>query len=62
MGKVPEEEQHQKMSVFYSVSISEPAGGKASIVSTVVGLLYNLSRNVLLKGRLDAAIGPIMRL
>ena len=61
-GKVPDEEQTQKMSVFYSVSISRPAERKAPIVSTVVGMLSNLSGGVLLKGRLDAAIGPIMRL
>ena len=31
------------------------------IVSTVVGILDNLSRGVLVKGRLDTAIRPIER-
>ena len=49
------------MSVFYSVSISKPAGGQAPIISTVVGLLDNLSPGVFFKGRIDAAITPSMR-
>ena len=60
-GKVQGEEQNQKMSVFYSVSISKTAEGQAPLISTIVGLLNNLSRGVLLKGRLYAAIRPITR-
>ena len=61
-GKVPGEEQNQnKSSVFYSVYISKPAGGQAPIVSTVVGLLDNLSHGVILKGRLYVVIRPITR-
>ena len=60
-GKVPGEEQNQKMTVFCSVSISKPAGGQAPLASTAVGLSDNLSCGVFLKGRLDAAIRAITR-
>ena len=48
-GKVPGEEQDEKMSVFYSVSISKPSGDQAPNVSAAVRLLENLSCGVLLK-------------
>ena len=37
-GKVPGEEQNQKMSVFYSVSSSKPAGEQAPIALKVVAI------------------------
>ena len=48
--KVPGEERNQKMSVFYSASISKPIGGQAPIVLVVVGLVDNVSRGVLFEG------------
>ena len=61
-GKVPGEERNQKMIVFYSVSDSKLAEGQVPIVSVFIGLSYNLSRGVFLKGRLDAAVRPITRI
>jgi hypothetical protein len=61
MGKVPGKEQVQKMSVFCSVSISKPARGHTPIVSTVIGLLAHLSRDVLLQGCIDVVISLNIR-
>ena len=59
-GKVPSEEQNQKMSGFSFVSISEPAGGRR-IVLAGVELSCNLSCCNLLDRSLDAAIKLITR-